>query len=229
MRSPWPGTGHVNRNYGDLGERGYGRSGPPLSGQIHHNSYMEAENGRSLIRPSFPVFEGDWKTFEKNCLAEAHLAGINEAITVALKAYQKQWQWPFTTDPREEVIYSSDDEDEDDPGKKEPQELTRVATRSVTTKAQYTSRWERFPLAVAQAAQYQSPRLHRYLDRALDGPGSINLRSQFDTVPQDDEIGAWLALLRWNGRNKDPANERDKAFETYYDIKLMPREHPESL
>ncbi len=39
MRSPWPGTGHVNRNYGDLGERGYGRSGPPLSGQIHLNSY----------------------------------------------------------------------------------------------------------------------------------------------------------------------------------------------
>ncbi len=38
MRSPWPGTGHVNRNYGDLSERGYGRSGPPLSGQKHHNT-----------------------------------------------------------------------------------------------------------------------------------------------------------------------------------------------
>ncbi len=44
MRSPLPGTGHVNRNYGDLGERGYGRSGPPLSGRIHLNSYIMCMN-----------------------------------------------------------------------------------------------------------------------------------------------------------------------------------------
>ncbi len=39
MRSPWAGTSHVNRNYGDLVIGGYGRSGPPLSGLIHPNSY----------------------------------------------------------------------------------------------------------------------------------------------------------------------------------------------
>ncbi len=55
MRSPWPGTGHVNRNYGDLGERGCGRSGPPLSGQRHYNSYMEAEDGYGGSRITAPL------------------------------------------------------------------------------------------------------------------------------------------------------------------------------
>ncbi len=38
MRSPWPEHGHVNRNYGHLGERGCGRSGPPFTGPANHNS-----------------------------------------------------------------------------------------------------------------------------------------------------------------------------------------------
>ncbi len=44
MRSPWPDHGHVNRNYGHLGERGYGRSGPPFTGLINHNSYTNDQN-----------------------------------------------------------------------------------------------------------------------------------------------------------------------------------------
>ncbi len=91
------------------------------------------------------------------------------------------------------------------------------------------SKWERFPEALAQAARYQSQRLYRYLDRALDSRLAINLRSQFGTVRQDDGIGAWTALLRWNDIQTDPERERDAAMDTYYNTKLEPQEHPESL
>ncbi len=59
MRSPWPDHGHVNRNYGHLGEKGYGRSGPPFTGPINHNYYTNSNatkwitfswtGGRSLL------------------------------------------------------------------------------------------------------------------------------------------------------------------------------------
>ncbi len=68
---------------------------------------MEAEGGRSLNRISFPVYRGNWKIFVKDCLAEAHTAGVNEAILVAAKAQTKQWEWPFAPDPRQEIILLS--------------------------------------------------------------------------------------------------------------------------
>ncbi len=74
---------------------------------------------------------------------------------------------------------------------------TEYATRANKAKKEsMKSKWERFPDDLAKAARYQSPRLYRYLDRALDSRLAINLRSQFGTVPEDDGIGAWIALLR---------------------------------
>ncbi len=101
MRGPRPPMGRVNGNYGSGGPGafGYGRSGTLYEGQNYRNSYMEAETGRSTSRCSFPVYKGDWKSFKKNCLAEAHIAGVNEAIPVAVKAHSRQWVWPFTPDP----------------------------------------------------------------------------------------------------------------------------------
>ncbi len=113
-RSPWPSYGQSQRNNGSLSTSGYGRSVAFPRGQIDHYSYMEAGDGRFSTRLSFPVFTGDWKQFQKNCLAEAHVAGVNEAFTIAIKAYQKQWHWPFATDPRQEHVYSSEEEENDD-------------------------------------------------------------------------------------------------------------------
>ncbi len=137
---------------------------------------MEAgTEGRSFTRISFPVFTGNWKRFEKNCLAEAHVAGVNEALTIASKTHQKQWHWTFAPDPRQEYIDSSDDERDDDVDK---MEISEIKTRSKSTQevTMRKSKWERFPEALAQAARYQSQRLYRYLDHALNSRLAINLR-----------------------------------------------------
>ncbi len=113
MGSPRPSFGRA-KNYDPKGRYEYGRLGGPRFGQNNFNSYMEAGwNGedRSSTRLSFPVFTGDWKTFVKNCLPEAHVAGVNEALTIASKAHQKQWHWPFATDPRQECGYSSEEDE----------------------------------------------------------------------------------------------------------------------
>ncbi len=226
--SPWPSHGQGNRNQGPRDPGIYGRLGADHLGRKTYNSYMEAEAGRSLTRPSFPVFGGDWKTFEKSCLAEAHAAGVNEAITVARKSYNKNWDWPFATDPRWEPLISSDYEAENSETETESSEMkTRAKTKQEIT--QPASKWERFSVAFAEAAHYQSQRLYRYLDRALDGVHGINLQSQFASVPEDDGIGAWIALLRWNTRMTDPVRERELVTEQYYSIQLKPREHPEAL
>ncbi len=157
MRSPWPEHGHVNRNYGHPGERGDGRSGPPFTGQTNYNSYMEAEDGRSRTRPSFPVLEGDWKTFEKNCLAEAHVAGVNEAITVARKSYNKNWDWPFATDPRWEPLISSDNEAENSETETESSEMQeqRLSRKSPNLHLNGNdSRWRLQRLLTTRAKYY---------------------------------------------------------------------------
>ncbi len=70
--------------------------GPPFTGPANHNSNMEAEaEGRSFIRTGFPVYRGDWKSFEKNCLASltparcqrgSHCSnkGIQQAMAMAI-------------------------------------------------------------------------------------------------------------------------------------------------
>ncbi len=107
---------------------------------------------------------------------------------------------------------------------------TEYATRTNKAKKEsMKSKWERFPDDLAKAARYQSPRLYRYLDRALDSRLAINLRSQFGTVPEDDGIGAWIALLRWNTAMKDPIRDEEEAVEAFYKLRMEPPEHPESL
>ncbi len=106
---------------------------------------------------------------------------------------------------------------------------TKTRAKAVQEKRKVSSRWERFPAAVAELARQQSTRLYRYLDRALDGPKAVNLQSQFASVPQDDGIGAWIALLRWNTSTIGPAREREEALDDYYSIQLKPHEHPESF
>ncbi len=71
---------------------------------------LEAGNGGPIMWISFPVYRGDWNAIVKDCFAEAHSAGVNEAILVAAKTNSKQWDWPFAPDPRQEPLLSSDDE-----------------------------------------------------------------------------------------------------------------------
>ncbi len=99
MRGPRPSVGWVNRDHGSGGPGafGYGRSGTLNKGQNYYNSYMEAEeDGRSSLRMSSPVYKGNWTSFIKNCLAEAHVAGVNEALTIASKAYQYAAVWSYS-------------------------------------------------------------------------------------------------------------------------------------
>ncbi len=153
---------------------------------------------------------------------------MNEAISVAERAHKKGWDWPFAPDPRQEIIQSSDDEDETPAQKPEIFEVkTRAQTAQVHKPTQ--SKWERFPANVAEAARYQSQRLYRSLDRALGSPSAVNLQSQLASVPEDDGIGAWLMLLRWNATTIDPVREREEALDKYHGIKLKSLEHPESL
>ncbi len=133
----------------------------------NYNFYMEADDGRSSTRFSFPVYKGDWKWFQKHCLAEAHPAGVNEAITVATKAHSKKWEWSFVPDLRQEITGSSDDEGD---LLKTKQEAPDIKTRAQTAQETivHTSKWERFPAAFAEAARYQNQRLCCHLGRALD-------------------------------------------------------------
>ncbi len=189
---------------------------------------MEAEAGRSSTRTSFPVYKGDWNRFVKNCMAEAHASGVNEALMVAAKAHKKGWDWPFAPDPRQEIIQSSDDKDETPAQKPEIFEVkTRAQTAQVHKLSQ--SKWERFPANVAEAARYQSQRLYRCLDRALGSPSAVNFQSQLASVPEDDGIGAWLMLLRWSATTIAPVREREEALDKYHGIKLKSLEYPESL
>ncbi len=131
---------------------------PRPGGLNYPNSYMEAvEEGRSSIRISFPLYRGDWKSFEKNCLAEAHVAGVNKAITVAMKAYKKRWQWPFAPDPRQEIIYLSEEEDEVDVDqlKTESCEMktrAKSAQKAVKTKSRCV-RWQGIGVGTGYSAR----------------------------------------------------------------------------
>ncbi len=142
---------------------------------------------------------------------------------MASTAHKKKWEWPFAPDPRQEVADLSDDE----------VKTTDTEIKTRATKAQvrttHASKWERFSEMFAEVARYQSQRLYRYLDRALDGPQAINLHSQFASVPEDDGIGAWIALLKWTSASTDPARARDQALNDYYGARLKSTEHPESL
>ncbi len=55
MRSPWPNNGHVNRNCGHLGERGYSRSGLPFTGQKNINSYTNRAPWRAACNSYTPT------------------------------------------------------------------------------------------------------------------------------------------------------------------------------
>ncbi len=228
MRGPCPAEGRVIRSYSSDGAQSYRRSGHPDVIQSYYNSNMEAGDGRSPARYSFPVYHGDWKSFVENCLAEVHASGVNEALMVATKAHKREWDWPFAPDPRQEILLSSDNEDEATENKSEVLEVQTQAKTAQASKPR-KSKWERFPTTVAEAARYQSQRLYRYLDRALDGPAAVNLQSQFASVPEDDGIGAWLVLLRWNASTLVTAREREEELDNYYGIQLKSQEYHESL
>ncbi len=112
---------------------------------------------------------------------------------------------------------SSDDEDDTTGSKPEPSEI-QTRSKAADSGKGHKSKWERFPAVFADAARYQSQRLYHYLDRALDGPGAVNLHSQFASVPDGDGIGVWIALLGWSDSTTDPVRAREEALDAYYKI-----------